>query len=309
MEGISLAVAVLSAGIGTYVCLPGKGGINIASPELLVRHLDDRLLRVADAPVLRKACKSISIKGIAGSLRRKLALNGIDLAQESCAAIVLLGAFAATIVGGLLSGSAVGAAVLGVIYLAVLPAWQASIARRERADLVQAMPQVFRTLSSALGSGKTLPQAIDFVGSHEKGRAAEEFARASLEIKCGIPISEALSDLSGRLDAPGVRLLVSALAISQRTGSPLEGLLARSARMVERQEELERTLRVKTAQARLSVRIVCIMPVLMVGLLSLASPEFRAGLATPIGLGCVLIAMVLDVTALLIIRRLMKGVI
>lgn len=309
MEGVAFAVAVLSAGIGCYVGLPGSAPAASVPVGLRVRHLDAWLSRLAVTPPMPALCSGATVSGIADALRRRLARRGIDLAPASCAVLVVAGVPAAALAGAVLSGSMVGAAVLAFVYVALLPAWQASIARQEREALVQEMPQVFRTLSSALGSGKTLSQAIDFVGSHERGRAGAEFARASLQLKCGAPASEALSELAERLDAPGVRLLVSALAISQRTGSPLEGLLVRSARMVERQEELERTLRVKTAQARLSVRIVCIMPVLMVGLLSLASPEFRAGLATPVGLGCVLAAAFLDALALLIIRRLMKGVV
>ena len=50
------------------------------------------------------------------------------------------------------------------------------------------------------------------------------------------------------------------------------------------------------------------MPLVMVGILSLGSPEFRQGLATPIGLACVLVALVMDGVALLVVRRLMKGV-
>jgi tight adherence protein B len=308
MEGVALAVAVLSAGVGCYASLPSSSGSAAIPTELRVRHLDVWLSRLSAAPPMSRLCAGATVMGIADALRRRLARRGIDLAPASCAVLVVAGVPASALVGIVLSGSVIGAAVIAFVYVALLPALRTSIARQEREALVQEMPQVFRTLSSALGSGRTLSQAIDFVGSHEKGRAGEEFARASLELRCGVPVSEALTGLAGRLDAPGVRLLVSALSISQRTGSPLEGLLVRSARMVERQEELERTLRVKTAQARLSVRIVCIMPVLMVGLLSLASPEFRSGLATPIGLGCVLMAMLLDGIALLIIRHLMKGV-
>ena len=88
----------------------------------------------------------------------------------------------------------------------------------------------------------------------------------------------------------------------------MRDLLMRSARLVERQEEFERLLAVKTAQVRLSVRIVCTLPALMVGLLSAISPDFRAGLLTPVGMGCLVLAVVLDALALAIIRHLVRGV-
>lgn len=78
--------------------------------------------------------------------------------------------------------------------------------------------------------------------------------------------------------------------------------------LVERQHEIERTLSVKTAQVRLSVKVVCALPVILVGVLSLISTDFQKGLVTPIGTACVLIACALDALALMIIRRLMRGV-
>ena len=64
----------------------------------------------------------------------------------------------------------------------------------------------------------------------------------------------------------------------------------------------------KTAQVRLSVRIVCVMPLLLVAFLAMVSPDFQAGVATPGGLASVVVALLMDGAALLVVRRLMKGV-
>lgn len=116
-------------------------------------------------------------------------------------------------------------------------------------------------------------------------------------------------ELSRELEAPGVGLLTTALLISQRTGSPLKSLFGHAAKMVERQGEFERMLEVKTAQVRLSVRIVCGLPVIMIAALSILSPDFQAGLATLPGMVSVMTAVVMDAFALIIIRRLMRGVV
>lgn len=170
------------------------------------------------------------------------------------------------------------------------------------------MPGVYRTLSVALGSGQTLAQAVAYVGSHERGPAAAVFSRMSLRLRCGVGTEEAVSLLARELEAPGVDLLAAALVISHRTGSPLRELLTRSARLAERQGEFERLLQVKTAQVRLSVRIVCLLPAVMIAVLALVSPDFQEGLLTPVGLGCVGAALALDGVALLIIRRLVREV-
>ena len=78
--------------------------------------------------------------------------------------------------------------------------------------------------------------------------------------------------------------------------------------MVEGKTELDRTLVTKTAQARLSARIVCVLPILMVAILSMLSPEFRGGVLAPQGMACLAVALVLDGIAVLLIRRLMGSV-
>jgi tight adherence protein B len=121
-------------------------------------------------------------------------------------------------------------------------------------------------------------------------------------------VEAALEGLTHELEAPGVGLMVTALAISQRTGSPLRDLLRRTAGLVEQQREFERLLRVRTAQVRLSVRIVCVMPLAMVCLLSLISPDFRQGALSSAGMVCLLLAATMDALALLLIRKIMGGV-
>lgn len=180
--------------------------------------------------------------------------------------------------------------------------------RRQRQELAREMPDVFRSLAVSLGSGKTLPQAIEYVGTHERGPVGVEFGKTAMSIRCGVSVAEALEELSRSLDAPGTELLATALSISQRTGSPLRDLLLSSAKMVEGKTELDRTLVTKTAQARLSARIVCILPILMVAILSMLSPEFRGGVLAPQGMACLAVALVLDGIAVLLIRRLMGSV-
>ena len=189
-----------------------------------------------------------------------------------------------------------------------VPALSARHAELRRREANAAMPAVFRTLSVAMGAGMTLVQAAEYAGARAGGAVGEAFARLALRLRCGVATEAALGELSGELRAPGAGLLSTALAISHRTGSPLQGLFQRSAALVERQGEFERLLAVKTAQVRLSVRVVCLLPAVMVALLAAISPDFQKGLSTPAGAGSVALAALLDVAAVAIIRRLVGKV-
>lgn len=232
-----------------------------------------------------------------------------SLGREEAASALLAGLALAACVSGVLFLTPLAGLVVGGALCAFVVARDEARQRGKRREVLAEMPGVYRTLAVAMSSGQTLAQAVEYVGAHERGPAADVFARMSLRLRCGVATEDAVSSLAEELDVPGARLLATALVISHRTGSPLRDLLLRSARIAERQGEFERMLVVKTAQVRLSIRIVCLLPVAMVGVLTLMSPDFQQGLLTPSGVGCVCAAMLLDGLALFLIRRMMAGVV
>ena len=234
--------------------------------------------------------------------------HSLELSLHEAMAALLLVSVLIVLAFGVSSQSPIGV-VVAVACICGVVVMRASMKERlRRQQLASSMPGVFRTLATALASGHTLVQAIDYVGAHEKGPAASHFAKTSLRLRCGMSVDEAMELLRNELDAPGVGLMVTALTISQRTGSPLRELFQRSALLVEQQGEFERALMVKTAQVRLSVRVVCLLPPLVVCLLSIISPDYQEGIATAAGFGCLTIATLMDVCALAIIRRIMGAV-
>lgn len=232
----------------------------------------------------------------------------LRVSPHVCCAGVLAAQVAAAVLVGVLMGSAVCVPVVLCVALAAVPAVDARALDLERKKTMAQMPQVFRTLSVAMGSGQTLTQAVEYVGAHSTGQVSECFSRLGLRLKCGQTTEEALGCLHNELDAPGIGLLSTALVVAHRTGSPLRHLFQKSALLVERQSDYERMLAVKTAQARLSVRIVCLLPALLVVCLTFISPDFQRGLLTPSGFGCVAVAALLDLLAVAIVRHLIKGV-
>lgn len=313
MEAALLVTVCLLVSLATLVALPSQG--ELAGPRRMLRARRT-LSRVAFA-VLERLAQTHLVEGIlatrvGANLARELASRAKVLAHrmsEQVAAATLVAILALTSAGaGLVFASAAAGVVVAATLVATAIARDAAHGQRSHRETAAAMPGIYRTLSVAMGSGQTLAQAVEYVGSHERGIAAGAFARTSLRLRCGMGAEEAVERLAAELDAPGTGLLATALVVSHRTGSPLRDLLLRSARLVERQGEFERLLAVKTAQVRLSVKIVCLLPVVMVALLTLISPDFQRGLLTSSGLACVALALLLDVLALLIIRRLVRGV-
>lgn len=309
MEALLLAAAALSSGLTAFALL---GGVLRGSPARCVGHWGFAALRALERLGRTRALVALLAQapfgGMAGRLAEVASGYGVEASAGGCLAALACGIVALSAVMGLLLASPVAALACAAALVAALVAREAAHAQRERREIAVAMPGIYRTLSVALASGQTLAQAVSYVGAHEHGPAARVFARMSLRLRCGVSTERAVDQLARELDAPGAGLLATALVIAHRTGSPLRDLLRRSAALAERQGEFERMLGVKTAQVRLSVRVVCLLPVVMICVLALISPDFQEGLLTPVGMGSVALAVALDGVALLLIRRLMRGV-
>lgn len=257
------------------------------------------------APLVRLGNKA-PLRSYSERLRATLERRRIPLSRHGCFAAALASMLAAALACALASGSVLGAPV-GVLGAAAVLA--TAVGRHERSVRVEStaqMPEVLRSLSAALGAGKSLAQAIEHVGRNVSEPMGSQFLQASFEIQGGRSVEEAVGALCSRTDAPGMALVGTALQISQRTGSSLNDLLARTARMVAGTVELRRELAVKTSQARLSAKVVAGMPVALACILTLVSPDYRAGLSLPAGGACLCVAALLDIVALVMVHRLMQ---
>lgn len=305
---MACVVCCLFAMVAANLFLAPAVGHAQASRILFHRRLIDACEWLGSLPVVSEISDSESWLTCEDALRDAAAARQLYLGRRGAAGAIIAALLAGSLVVAWLAGSPVVAPVALIAAFMAVPAVAASIERARRDAIDAAMPDLLRSLSSSLGAGMTLTQAIGYVGSHTKGDAGRAFLRASLAVQCGMSVSEALSELEHTLEAPGVALLTCALTVSQRTGAPLDDLLRRSAALVEEQQALKAELGTKTAQVRLSAHVVMALPAALVAFLAMLTPDYRQGLSTPVGLACLLIAVVLDVVALFAMRRIMAGV-
>lgn len=309
METLCCLACGVLAGLAAWVALPSAEGggarVSVRAVSFRARRV---LVGISDGRVVATAMGWPAFRSLVEEVERARAARGRSVQTNVVAAVLVVALGFGLLLACAFARSPLAGIVVGVCTLAGIQARRASRERNRRQALSQEMPAIFRTLATAMSSGNTLVQAIDYVGLHERGQANEAFVRASLRLRCGWSVDDVLERLRGELEAPGVGLMATALEISQRTGSPLRDLFQRSAVLVEQQGEFERMLSVKTAQVRLSVRIVCLLPPIMVCLLSLISPDYLEGLSMPSGMVCLLVAVLMDCAAVLLIRRIMGAV-
>lgn len=312
MEAVGAAIGSALAGASAFMLAMAATGAAQARrarprrPRRAREEAEGLLEQLGHWPPMARLGNLAPLVGPSERLRAALAARGASLTRRGCVAFSAVSLAGLALALAAAARSALGAAAGAALWLS----WAAlAVGRHERGradEAARQMPEVLRSIAASLGAGKSLPQAIEHVGMSVGEPLGSEFLRASFEIKGGMPVEEAVASLCGRNGAPGMALLGTALQISQRTGSSLDELLSRTARMAQGSVALRRELEVKTSQARLSAKVVSLMPLLLVGALAAMSPEYREGLAQPAGRACLCAAALLDLAALAAVRSIMR---
>lgn len=270
----------------------------------LVSRLIDKLLSFEQSYLLRALNRGVQDFWWAQGLALYAAQRGV--AVSSGLAVVFCMTAAISI--GIVTWVITRALLLGILVSATVAFGATGLARQaevvQRQQVAQQMIEVFRSSSVALRTGKSLAQTIAYIAKRVDDPLKPIFLGASLQYVLGRGQRAAVEYLQEHLHAPGAQLFSSALQIALQTGSGLEDMFERACASLEMTLRQERELYTKTAQARLSAQVVGIMPLILVLILSMISPDFRMGLNTAIGSISLAIAALLDVVGWMIMQRL-----
>jgi len=283
-----------------------------------------RIERRLEAMTLGKEHESTLVKqrvlaqspGIASFLQKFPRINQIDkvLLQSGlnysvarflgvCLILATAGFLVAMLFGLNFKVAVVIAAVLACLpFLYMLSAKQKRIATIE-----QQLPSSLDLMGRAMVAGHAFPSALQMVGTEMPEPIASEFRIVFDEINYGIPTSEALMNLIQRVPSTDVSYFVIAVLIQRETGGNLAELLGNISELIRARLKLLGTVRVLSAEGRLSAWILTLLPFVLGAVLQLVNPEFVSVLWTdPNGLRMVVIALILMVFGIFVMWRIIK---
>ena len=233
---------------------------------------------------------------------------GVDTRAEALCQALLLGGGILFAVLLLLTGSPPLALVLLVAAGAFGYARLAARAEAQSADMLHALPDAIKALGIYYGAGMSMMQAFEQVAHETPEPLSGGFAAAAADMRAGRTAADALGALRARLGNDYADFVVVALEVHRLTGGSIRPLLDRAARGIAASFALERSLKVQTAQARLSARVVALMPVAVLAALALLNPSYLVSfLSSGIGLGLFVAACVLEVAGVVAVRRILAA--
>ena len=220
----------------------------------------------------------------------------------TCAAAGSIGVAAWTLVR-----SPVVSAVAAVAVVAAAWSVVASAERRYLDRFAAQLPVVAQQLASALGAGLSLRQAIARAAHDAPQPAGDELRVLSSDLELGARLDTALRDAVARLPDPGLRTMVTAIAVQRVVGGDLARALTDLAAGLEERTALEREARSATAQARMSAWLVSGLPLAGGVLVEIVAPGTLARtIGHGPGLGLLIVATALQVVGVVLIRRIVR---
>ena len=168
--------------------------------------------------------------------------------------------------------------------------------RRRLRRFEEIFPEALDLLGRAVRAGHAFTTGLEMIAKECAEPLAGEFRTAFEEQNFGLPLRDALLNLTERVPIVDVRFFVTALMIQKETGGNLAEILDGLARVIRDRFRIYRDVQVRTAQGRLTAGILICLPIAMLGILGLLNPHYVGVLFTdPAGPKLLIVAAVLQV--------------
>ena len=196
----------------------------------------------------------------------------------------------------------------GLIIGAFIPYASVSYRRQKRFEKIEELfPEAIDTVARAVRAGHAFTTALAMISNETVEPLASEFRKLYEEQKFGMPVRDALMNLTERVPLVDVKFFVTAVMLQRETGGNLAEILDNLSYVIRERFKIQRQVRVHTAQGRLTMALLMAMPPAVVAILAVFSPEFVHPLFyDPIGHTLLVVSIALQTIGYFVIRKIIK---
>jgi tight adherence protein B len=312
-------IAALSTFLALFLAIAGRRlfAEPTTKPEARLRALAKRPAAPAPSslPLLRRAPSSLPILrnllsgGRGERIRRELEQADVRLRPGEYVAVRMLMAIAFFLIGFIVLGRGVGlpiALVLAALGF-MLPAFYLRLRTKRRVETIGAqLPQFLSLAANALRAGFALLQAMESAARELEPPISEELEKLLIDTRLGASTDDALRAFAQRVDSYEAKTFATAILIQRSTGGNLAEMLDKIAETMEDRERIRAEVRTFTAQQRLTGNVLAVYPTALGAFFTIIHPGLMSVLWTePLGIALLIIALSLQLTGFLVIRRLL----
>jgi tight adherence protein B len=197
---------------------------------------------------------------------------------------------------------------VALIIGAFLPYSFVSYRRQKRFEKIEELfPEAIDTIARAVRAGHAFTTALEMISNEASEPLAGEFRQLFEEQKFGMPVRDALMNLTERVPLVDVKFFVTAVMLQRETGGNIAEILGNLSSVIRERFKLQRQVRTHTAQGRLTMVLLMGMPPAVLTILWLFSPDFVHPLFyDPIGHALLVVSIALQTIGYFVIRKIIK---
>lgn len=215
----------------------------------------------------------------------------------------LLAALAASVVSAsilLMVGAGLLAAAIPFIHV-----WWTRKKRFEH--FLEHLPDALDLMSRALSAGHAFSEAMHMASAEMPEPIATEFRKTYEEQNLGLSLKLALENLTQRIPLLDLRMCVTAVLIQRETGGNLSEILEKVAYTIRERFRIMGDLKTLTTSSRMSAWLLCGLPIFVTFVITAMNPDYMSILwKDQRGHYLIGIALLLQVTGMLIVRKILK---
>jgi tight adherence protein B len=259
-------------------------------PAMLEQRRLDRRLRDVSLPVEASAAGESSLvigpnegpmPGIdrlmaktstGGSLSRLIEQSGVKTTPSAIVLMSLLCAVVAGLVTAWLTKPIFGP--LAAVVAAFVPVGFLLNRRSARMKVFEEMfPEALDLMARALRAGHAFQTSLGMAADEMKEPVGPEFKKTFDQQNFGLPLRDALMQMTERVPLLDVRFFVTAVLIQRETGGNLSEILDNLAHVVRERFKIRRQVRVHTAHGRFTAFVLLSLPAALAIALMFINPE------------------------------------
>jgi len=191
------------------------------------------------------------------------------------------------------------------IFAGIVPFSMVALKRRRRLRAFEEhFPEALDLLGRAVRAGHAFTTGLEMIATESAEPVAGEFRTAFEEQNFGLPLRDALLNMTERVPLVDVRFFVTALLIQKETGGNLAEILDGLSRVIRDRFRIYREVKTRTAQGRLTAAILISLPLGVMLALELINPTYlRVLFEDPAGPTVLAIAATMQVIGSLLLWK------
>lgn len=205
-------------------------------------------------------------------LAKLIEQSGVKTTPSAIASLSLVMGVAAGVITGMLSKPVFG--VLAGFVALLLPIGFLVQRRGSRMNqFEEQFPEALDLMARALRAGHAFQTSLGMAADEMKDPVGPEFKKTFEQQNYGLPLRDALQQMTERVPLLDVRFFVTAVLIQRETGGNLSEILDNLAHVVRERFKIRRQVRVYTAHGRFTAGVLLSLPAALGIALMFINPE------------------------------------